>query len=132
VAGDENGWGSKTKDTDATAVNSASSRKPNANAILPGGPVKIFHPQDVFLSENSTVVLAQIGSTPILHCEVADIGEGTVSTHDRMLFICSNTRAAKGNVCLLLNIYLRNTGVMKLLLMQRLLKLHGGSTVLKS
>jgi hypothetical protein len=96
VAGDENGWRSKTKDTDANAVNSASSRKPNANSIFPVGPVKIFHPQDVFLSENCTVVLAQIGSTPILHCEVADIGEGTVSTHVRMLLICSNTRATKG------------------------------------
>ncbi|PNF35363.1 hypothetical protein B7P43_G02577 [Cryptotermes secundus] len=39
----------------------------------------MFPPQDVFLSENCTIVLAQIGSTPILHCEVADIGEGTVS-----------------------------------------------------
>ncbi|XP_069671895.1 zwei Ig domain protein zig-8-like [Periplaneta americana] len=71
AGGEGDAWGSK----DA----SASNRKPSANAILPVGPVKMFPPQDVFLSENCTVVLAQIGSTPILHCEVADIGEGTVS-----------------------------------------------------
>jgi hypothetical protein len=35
------------------------------------------------LSENCTIVLAQIGSTPILHCEVADIGEGTVSMNNQ-------------------------------------------------
>jgi hypothetical protein len=79
-AGSEaDGWGSKSKDAAAAAFNSASPRKPNANAIFPGGPVKMFPPQDAFLSENCTIVLAQIGSTPILHCEVADIGEGTVS-----------------------------------------------------
>jgi hypothetical protein len=29
--------------------------------------------------------LAQIGSTPVLHCEVADIGEGTVSMKNVLL-----------------------------------------------
>ena len=72
-------WGSKSKDTAAAAFNSASPRKPNANAIFPAGPMKMFPSQDAFLSENCTIVLAQIGSTPVLHCEVADIGEGTVS-----------------------------------------------------
>jgi hypothetical protein len=87
VAGDANGWGSKTIDT-GTAL----SRKPKANSIFPGGPVKMFPPQDVFLSENCSTVLAQIGSTPILHCEVADIGEGTVSTHKAFshIFVCAN------------------------------------------
>ncbi|KAG8233169.1 hypothetical protein J437_LFUL012869 [Ladona fulva] len=33
----------------------------------------------VFTSENCTLVMAQTGSTPMLHCEVGDIGEGTVS-----------------------------------------------------
>ncbi|XP_049964585.1 uncharacterized protein LOC126485023 [Schistocerca serialis cubense] len=33
----------------------------------------------VFLSENCTVVLAQTGTTPRLHCEVADVGESVVS-----------------------------------------------------
>ena len=77
AASEADGWGSKSMD--AASFNSASPRKPNANSIFPPGPVKMFAPQDVFLSENCTVVLAQIGSTPILHCEVADIGEGTVS-----------------------------------------------------
>jgi hypothetical protein len=81
VNGEADGWGSKTKETAAAAFNNASPRKPNANAIFPAGPFKMFPPQDVFLSENCTIVLAQIGSTPILHCEVADIGEGTVSKH---------------------------------------------------
>jgi hypothetical protein len=81
------GWGSKTKDTAAATFNNASPRKPNANAIFPAGPVKMFPPQDVFLSENCTIVLAQIGSTPILHCEVADIGEGTVSMHNNSFFM---------------------------------------------
>jgi hypothetical protein len=74
-------WGSKSKDADATAINNVSPRKPNANAIFPVGPVKMFPPQEVFLSENCTIVLAQIGSTPILHCEVADLAEGMVSIH---------------------------------------------------
>lgn len=51
---------------------------------VPIGPIKepTLQPssyKDVFLSENSTVVLAQTGSTPIMHCEVGDIGEGMVS-----------------------------------------------------
>ncbi|XP_021916396.1 titin-like [Zootermopsis nevadensis] len=72
TAGNADNWGSKLKDA-------ASSRKPNANVIFPAGPMKMSPAQNIFLSENCTTVLAQIGSTPILHCEVADIGEGTVS-----------------------------------------------------
>lgn len=83
---DTGSWGSKTKDTAATAFNNVSPRKPNANAIFPVGPVKMYPPQEVFLSENCTIVLAQIGSTPVLHCEVADIGEGMVSIHTNIFF----------------------------------------------
>ncbi|XP_071439789.1 zwei Ig domain protein zig-8-like isoform X2 [Hetaerina americana] len=36
-------------------------------------------PGQVFTSENCTLVMAQTGSTPMMHCEVGDIGEGTVS-----------------------------------------------------
>ncbi|CAB3381926.1 Hypothetical predicted protein [Cloeon dipterum] len=52
---------------------------------VPIGPIKqppeppaTLQPR-VFFSENSTIVLAQTGSTPIMHCEVGDIGEGMVS-----------------------------------------------------
>ena len=33
----------------------------------------------IFLTENCTTVIAQIGTTAILHCEVSDITENTVS-----------------------------------------------------
>lgn len=36
-------------------------------------------PSDIFLSENCTQVFAQTGTTPVLHCEVGDIGESVVS-----------------------------------------------------
>ncbi|XP_068081825.1 zwei Ig domain protein zig-8 [Anabrus simplex] len=65
-------WGDK----DTEEGKDAGSRPPNA--LLPGA-MKPLPPEQVFLSENCTVVLAQTGSTPIMHCEVADIGEGTVS-----------------------------------------------------
>ncbi|XP_046399299.1 uncharacterized protein LOC124165818 [Ischnura elegans] len=45
---------------------------PEAEATPPGAG-------QVFTSENCTLVMAQTGSTPMLHCEVGDIGEGTVS-----------------------------------------------------
>jgi hypothetical protein len=51
---------------------------PKSNQV-PIGPQKPPKPQNVFLSENCTAVLAQTGSTPIMHCEVGDVGEGTVS-----------------------------------------------------
>lgn len=35
----------------------------------------------IFLTENCTTVIAQIGTTAILHCEVSDITENTVSVY---------------------------------------------------
>lgn len=36
----------------------------------------------IFLTENCTTVIAQIGTTAVLHCEVSDITENTVSLND--------------------------------------------------
>lgn len=35
----------------------------------------------IFLTENCTTVIAQIGTTAVLHCEVSDITENTVSIY---------------------------------------------------
>lgn len=39
----------------------------------------------IFLTENCTTVIAQIGTTAILHCEVSDITENTVSNYVNLL-----------------------------------------------
>lgn len=45
----------------------------------------------IFLTENCTTVIAQIGTTAILHCEVSDITENTVSC--LLIFrLCTNIR----------------------------------------
>lgn len=40
----------------------------------------------IFLTENCTTVIAQIGTTAVLHCEVSDITENTVSLLDFVVY----------------------------------------------
>ncbi|EEB15730.1 limbic system-associated membrane protein precursor, putative [Pediculus humanus corporis] len=48
------------------------------NNLFSGG-LSTTLPADIFLSENCTQVFAQTGTTPILHCEVGEIEDITVS-----------------------------------------------------
>lgn len=52
------------RDSSASAVNNLSAKGAKSG---------------IFLTENCTTVVAQIGTTAILHCEVSDITENTVS-----------------------------------------------------
>lgn len=61
------------RDSSASAIN-----KLSAKGVKSG----------IFLTENCTTVVAQIGTTAILHCEVSDITENTVSVI-LLLFIAS-------------------------------------------